>query len=76
MLSKYLWKKKVGKEKRRREEEKEWRNLFNIIHRSGVEPRKEARVFQTNGITTSSTILVIQSSLPGVRENFKNDKNK
>lgn len=41
-----------------------------------TESSKEARVFQTSGLTMFSTILVVQSSLPAVRKYFKNDKNK
>lgn len=45
--------------------------LFNIICKSGAEPRKEAGVFQIGSLTTSNTILrniVIQTFWPAVRE--------
>lgn len=62
---------------RRRQEEREQERggegtkdlfLLNIIYASRTEPRKEAEVFQTGGLTMLSPVLAIQPSLPVVKE--------
>jgi hypothetical protein len=60
------------------DERKERRNeeiyLLNIIHKSGAEPRKGARVRQTTSLTMCNTILgniVTSLSLPTVKKYLK-----